>query len=155
MNTTNYPESNQSALLQSLSSIPNPPQSEKDCIESVKIIESLTKIGHFDSQTADRLQSILFFIPQGSYREIFWPRTWIKAVRILRAYGYIDKLKEVASSKKTHYLSVIGAIALAQHGIFEGDIEETLRNKGDYFLLTTDEKAELDSLLAQLDANQT
>ena len=138
-------------LIERLNQLPPAPHAESDCIESTRVIEALAKIGVFESEMADRLQAILFFIPRGSYRELFWPAIWLRASRLLRAQGFVEKLKEVACSPESHYLSAGGAIALASQGFFEGDVQDWLKNTRDYGFLTDSEQRELETILLELE----
>jgi len=94
------------------------------------------------------LQSILFFIPNGAYREMFWPKTWVESSRILRQLDGIAELRQVAASKTPHYLSALGAIVLANRGFRGDDVEIWLKNERDYYLLTSEERSELRNLLS-------
>lgn len=105
--TPNIPKSNKlkQKLCQWLSEIPQPPTNETDCIDLLKAITRLVKMGEIKEDIPDRLQSILYFIPRGNYAEAYWPKAWIETSRILYKLGYIDKLREVACSQNTNYLS--------------------------------------------------
>jgi hypothetical protein len=140
------------ALSQWLEQIPCPPETETHCIEMLKVIENLARIGSISTDIAERLQSILLFIPRRSYREVFWPRTWVVAARLLRKLDYIDKLKEIADTQKPHYLSTAGAIALAINGATEGSVLSWLKNHRDYHLLTDTERQELETILCGVGA---
>lgn len=136
-----------------LKALPYLPKTETDCIETMKIVERLVYTGYIDVDinVAHRLQAILFFIPSGSYREIYWPKIWIKASRLLSEIGFIHKLQEVACSQQIHYLSAAGALALAKNGFMEGSVKDWLASTRDYYLLTDNESQELKQILPRLD----
>jgi len=138
------------ALYMWLRQIASPPQNEKDAIATMKVIKRLVEIKPIEPDLCTRLQSLLFYIPQGAYRESLWPRTWVEASRQLRDLGCLDKLQEISCSQKTHYLSAAGAIALAGNGFVDGDVYEWLRNTRDYYLLDVDEQQELEELLIKI-----
>jgi len=69
-------------LYETLLAIPRPLESEEDAIKSFKVIQSLFKMKFIYSDFCLRLQDILFFIPQGVYREIYWPRLWVESSRL-------------------------------------------------------------------------
>lgn len=132
-----------------LQTLPNPPQSEKDCLRTLKAAQTLIVTNQVSEELVERLQAILFFIPKGRYGEMYWPKTWLIASRLLRRLGRIDKLKEVAMSQRTHYLSVVGALALAEDGFMPQNVVNWLKQERDYYLLTASEQHELRQLLNQ------
>lgn len=144
------------ALLDWLRCSNSPPQSERDCIETMKVIQKLEQsnlLQPIQEEVSQRLQSLLFFLPRGGGRDIFWPRIWITASRLLAELGYLDKLKEVACSGRKHYLSAAGAIALATDGFMEGSVVGWLASTRDYHLLTAQERGVLTQLLKGMDNN--
>ncbi|MET0625892.1 MAG: hypothetical protein ABW250_23360, partial [Pyrinomonadaceae bacterium] len=81
---------------------------------------------------------------------INWPRTWVRASRLLGRHGFAELLSEVARDERTHYLSAAGALALARDGATDAPVTEWLKNSRDYFLLDEEERRELAGMLSRL-----
>ena len=66
-----------------------------------------------------------------------WPRTWVRAARLLDA----PQLEAVARGEQRCYLTALGALKLAEAGMHGPLIDRWLAEERDYPYLTEDELA--------------
>ena len=123
---------------------------ENDALALVRAAEVRTAI---NDATAGLLRDVLRFLPPGGGRQLLWPDLWLRAGRVLARAGRFDLLRDVAEGPLPHYLGTVGALALAERGELTAVVRDWLKSTRDYSLLTADERARLDPILARIGAD--
>ena len=123
---------------------------ENEALALVREAEARTAI---DDETAARLRDLLRFLPPRGGRQLLWPDLWLRAARLLAGAGRHDLLRDVAEGPLPHYLGAVGAIALAERGELTDVVCDWLKSTRDYSLLSADERARLDVMLARIGAD--
>jgi len=125
---------------------------EATAIEVVRSAERLARIAPLPGDVARQVADVLRFIPPGAPRALVWPSMWIRAARMLGQRTPPDELHEVSVGEGMRYLSALGALGLARAGIRTDVVDDWLQSTRDYHLLTPEERAQLEPLLAGSDA---
>jgi HEAT repeat protein len=137
-------------LAEGIRRLPRPVSDESSARDLVSRAQRLSHIAPLPDDVARQVADVLYFIPSGAPRAAIWPKTWISAARLLGLRNPPTELREVAAAGWPSYLSALGALALARAGIRDDVIDDWLQSTRDYYLLTAEERAQLEPLLAGL-----
>jgi len=134
------------ALAVEIRALPSPVADPETAQALVGRAEALAAQAPLPADIERRLADVLRFIPKGPPPSWIWPRTWIRAARLLSE----RELEPLSRSDAPVYLSALGALKLARAGVRNAGVDDWLLSTRDYEQLTADERAELEPFVLAL-----